>query len=101
MPGTSIGHFSEAVKNEVGFDLEVVAPATHDTGSAVLAVPANDDDFIYISSGTWSLMGLERETADCSKESCALNLTKRRRICRTFPLSEEHHGSLDDPVCTS
>ena len=75
MPGTSIGHFSEAVKNEVGFDLEVVAPATHDTGSAVLAVPANDDDFIYISSGTWSLMGLERETADCSKESCALNLT--------------------------
>ena len=64
MPGTSIGHFSE-----------VVAPATHDTGSAVLAVPANDDDFIYISSGTWSLMGLERETADCSKESCALNLT--------------------------
>ena len=75
MPGTSIGHFSEAVKNEVGFDLEVVAPATHDTGSAVLAVPANDDDFIYISSGTWSLMGLEREVADCSKESCALNLT--------------------------
>ena len=59
----------------MGFDVEVVVPATHDTGSAVLAVPANDDDFIYISSGTWSLMGLERETADCSKESCALNLT--------------------------
>ena len=75
MPGTSIGHFSEKVKEEVGFDLEVVAPATHDTGSAVLAVPANDDDFIYISSGTWSLMGLERETADCSKKSCELNLT--------------------------
>ena len=75
MPGTSIGHLTEEVKNEIGFDLEVVAPATHDTGSAVLAVPANDDDFIYISSGTWSLMGLERETPDCSKRSCELNLT--------------------------
>ena len=75
MPGTSIGHFSDKVKEEVGFDLEVVAPATHDTGSAVLAVPANDDDFIYISSGTWSLMGLEREQADCSEKSCELNLT--------------------------
>jgi rhamnulokinase len=63
------------MQKEVGFDLEVVAPCTHDTGSAVLAVPANDDDFIYISSGTWSLMGLEREKADCSKESCDLNLT--------------------------
>ena len=75
MPGTSIGHFTEEVKAEVGFDVEVVAPATHDTGSAVLAVPANDDDFIYISSGTWSLMGIEREKADCSKKSCEMNLT--------------------------
>ena len=75
MPGTSVGHFTEEVKAEVGFDVEVVAPATHDTGSAVLAVPANDDDFIYISSGTWSLMGIEREKADCSKMSCEMNFT--------------------------
>lgn len=75
MPGTVIGNLTEELQKEVGFDLEVVAPATHDTGSAVLAVPANDDDFIYISSGTWSLMGLERPTADCSKRSCELNLT--------------------------
>ena len=61
MPGTGIGHLSDEIREEVGFDLEVVAPATHDTGSAVLAVPANDDDFIYISSGTWSLMGIERD----------------------------------------
>ena len=74
MPGTSVGHFTEEVKAEVGFDVEVVAPATHDTGSAVLAVPANDD-FIYISSGTWSLMGIEREKADCSKKSCEMNFT--------------------------
>ena len=75
MPGTSVGHFTEEVKAEVGFDVEVVAPATHDTGSAVLAVPANADDFIYISSGTWSLMGIEREKADCSKKSCEMNFT--------------------------
>ena len=75
MPGTSVGHFTEEVKAEVGFDVEVVAPATRDTGSAVLAVPANDDDFIYISSGTWSLMGIEREKADCSKKSCEMNFT--------------------------
>ena len=75
MPGTVIGHLSPEVQAEVGFDLEVVAPATHDTGSAVLAVPANDDDFIYISSGTWSLMGIERMEPDCSAESCSLNFT--------------------------
>ena len=75
MPGTVIGHLSEKIQKEVGFDLEVIAPASHDTGSAVLAVPANDDDFIYISSGTWSLMGLERPEADCSKRSFELNLT--------------------------
>ena len=70
MPGTSIGHLKEELQKEVG-----VAPATHDTGSAVLAVPANDDDFIYISSGTWSLMGIERKTPDCSPKSCELNFT--------------------------
>ena len=75
MPGTVIGHLSEEIQQEVGFDLEVIAPASHDTGSAVLAVPANDDDFIYISSGTWSLMGLERPQADCSERSRELNLT--------------------------
>ncbi|MCD7833989.1 MAG: rhamnulokinase [Lachnospiraceae bacterium] len=75
MPGTVVGTLSEKVKKEVGFDLQVVAPATHDTGSSVLSVPANDDDFIYISSGTWSLMGIERMTPDCSPRSRELNLT--------------------------
>ena len=75
MPGTVVGHLTEELQKEVGFDLEVVAPATHDTGSAVLAVPANDDDFIYISSGTWSLMGIERKEADCSEKSCEMNFT--------------------------
>lgn len=75
MPGTNLGGLTREVQKEVGYNLEVVVPATHDTGSAVLAVPANDDDFIYISSGTWSLMGIERKEADCSQESCNLNFT--------------------------
>lgn len=68
-PKTVVGNFSDAIKAEVGFDCEVVLPATHDTGSAVLSIPANDDDYLYISSGTWSLMGIERMEADCSLDS--------------------------------
>lgn len=75
VPGTSLGYFTDEVKNEVGFDCEVVLPATHDTGSAVLAVPSNEKNTLYISSGTWSLMGVEAMKADCSKESHALNFT--------------------------
>lgn len=75
MPGTVVGEFTEEVQKEVGFNCTVVLPATHDTGSAVLAVPTNDDDAVYISSGTWSLMGIEREEADCSMESMKANFT--------------------------
>lgn len=75
MPGTVVGEFTEAVQKEVGFNCTVVLPATHDTGSAVLAVPTNDDDAVYISSGTWSLLGIERKEADCSMESMKANFT--------------------------
>ena len=75
MPGTVVGEFTEEVQKEVGFNCTVVLPATHDTGSAVLAVPTNDDDAVYISSGTWSLMGIERKEADCSIESMKANFT--------------------------
>lgn len=75
MPGTVVGNFTKEIQEEVGFDCTVVLPATHDTGSAVLAVPTNDDNAIYISSGTWSLMGIERKDADCSMESMRANFT--------------------------
>ena len=75
MPGTVVGEFTEEVQKEVGFNCTVVLPATHDTGSAVLAVPTNDDDAVYISSGTWSLLGIERKEADCSMESMKANFT--------------------------
>lgn len=75
MPGTVVGNFTKEIQEEVGFDCTVVLPATHDTGSAVLAVPTNDDNAIYISSGTWSLMGIERKEAECSMESMKANFT--------------------------
>lgn len=75
MPGTVVGNFTKEIQEEIGFDCTVVLPATHDTGSAVLAVPTNDDNAIYISSGTWSLMGIERKEADCSMASMQANFT--------------------------
>lgn len=75
MPGTVVGNLTPEIEAEVGFSCKVVLPATHDTGSAVLAVPSNEWDVLYISSGTWSLMGTERMEADCSLESMKRNFT--------------------------
>ncbi len=75
MPGTVVGELLPEMKEQVGFSCQVVLPATHDTGSAVLAVPSNEENVLYISSGTWSLMGTERKAADCSPESMAANFT--------------------------
>ncbi len=59
-PGTDLGTLLPQINDEVGKNaIRVHTVASHDTASAVLAVPAKDDDFIYISSGTWSLMGAE------------------------------------------
>ena len=74
-PGTVLGNLTEEIREQVGFDCKVVLPASHDTGSAVLAVPSDQPDTVYISSGTWSLMGVERKEADCSAESRAHNFT--------------------------
>ncbi len=74
-PGTLVGNFRKEIVEQVGFDCQVVLPGTHDTASAVLSVPANDDDFLYISSGTWSLMGIETKVANCTPESKAANIT--------------------------
>lgn len=75
MPGTVAGHLTPEVREEVGYDCKVVLPASHDTGSAVLAVPAKGEDVVYISSGTWSLMGVERKEPDCSLESMEADFT--------------------------
>lgn len=75
MPGYELGELSEEIQKEVGFNCKVVLPATHDTASAVMAVPSNQEDILYISSGTWSLMGTELKEANCSLESKKYNFT--------------------------
>jgi len=58
-PATEIGQLLTSVADQMGLhNVRVIAPACHDTGSAVAAVPARTDDYAYISSGTWSLMGV-------------------------------------------
>lgn len=74
-PGTVVGEFSKEIEEEVGFSCKVILPATHDTGSAVVAIPTVEDDQLYISSGTWSLMGTELVDADCTLESMQDNFT--------------------------
>ena len=75
MPGTVVGNLTEEIQKEVGFDATVILPATHDTGSAFLAVPARDDKAVYLSSGTWSLLGVENEEPICNEDSWKENFT--------------------------
>ena len=67
-----------------GFDCEIVLPATHDTGSAVVAVPSNEEHVLYISSGTWSLMGTELKEADCGTEAMQHNFTNEGGYNRRY-----------------
>lgn len=79
MPGTELGRLKENIAKEIGYSCKVILPATHDTGSAVVAVPvaedAGEENVLYISSGTWSLMGTELPEANCSEKSRQHNLT--------------------------
>ena len=75
MPCTYVGELSKEIQNEVGFNCKVILPATHDTGSAVMSVPNASDDVLYISSGTWSLLGCELKKADCSEIAAKANFT--------------------------
>ena len=71
MPGDVVGTLKPEIADLIGFTSTVILPATHDTGSAFLAVPAKDDNAAYLSSGTWSLLGMENEvpvTSEASRE---------------------------------
>lgn len=72
MPGYLLGGLTPQVQEAVGFDCTVRLPATHDTGSAFLAVPAKDEGGVYLSSGTWSLLGSENRepiTTEASRKA--------------------------------
>ena len=75
-PGTEIGKVSESIKKQTNIDdISVIAVAGHDTASAVLATPAENENFAYLSSGTWSLMGIETKNPVINEETYNLNYT--------------------------
>lgn len=75
MPGTEVGSLTEKIREQTGFDCRVTLCASHDTASAVMAMPLAKGEGLYISSGTWSLMGVEAEQADCREQSRQGNFT--------------------------
>lgn len=84
-PGTVLGTLSADLGGRTGLgEAKVVAVASHDTGSAVAAVPAGDESFAYISSGTWSLMGIESREPVINGKSLARNLTNEGGVAGSF-----------------
>ncbi len=82
-PGTRLGDYA---------GLPVIAPATHDTGSAVAAVPAQTSQYAYISSGTWSLVGLEVPEAVIDDAAYAANVTNEGGVEHTYRLLKNVMG---------
>jgi len=83
MPGTKLGKLLPAIAREIGanLDVEVIAPACHDTGSAVAAVPVKDNiNYAYISSGTWSLIGIESPKPIIDEKSFKFNFTNEGSV---------------------
>lgn len=80
-PGTEVGNLLPEIADELGVDpMPVIAVAGHDTAAAIAAVPASDEHFAYLSSGTWSLMGIESAKPILTEESCNKNYTNEGGI---------------------
>lgn len=84
-PGTILGPLLSAVQEETGSPaIPVIAPATHDTGCAVAAVPATGSGHAYLSSGTWSLMGVELTEPLINEQALAMSFTNEGGVYGTF-----------------
>jgi sugar (pentulose or hexulose) kinase len=84
-PGTILGSLRAAIASEVGLsNVKVIAPACHDTGSAVAAIPYPHDDLAFISSGTWSLVGTVLREPLISEAGYKFNLTNEGGVGNTI-----------------
>ncbi len=84
-PGTIIGKLLPNIAKETNSgEIFIIAPATHDTGSAIASIPAENNDFVYISSGTWSLMGIESKYPLISEETLKYNFTNEGGVENTY-----------------
>ncbi|MBQ9997035.1 MAG: rhamnulokinase [Clostridia bacterium] len=92
-PGTELGALLPAIEEETGnTGAKVIKVASHDTASAVLAVPAENEDFLYISSGTWSLMGIESKTPVINELSAKYNFTNEGGVFGTIRILKNIMG---------
>jgi rhamnulokinase len=92
-PGTVLGPLRATVAQETGLrPVPVVAPASHDTGSAVAAVPAQGASWAYISSGTWSLMGVELPGPLINEQTLRINFTNEGGVSGTMRLLKNIMG---------
>lgn len=91
-PGSRLGPLRPSLFYELGFDTTVVAPPTHDTGSAVAAIPAESEDYIWISSGTWSIVGMNVPGPIINKETYANNFTNEGGVSGTYRFSKNVTG---------
>ncbi|MCZ9880412.1 rhamnulokinase [Arthrobacter sp. B2a2-09] len=85
-PGETVGTLLPEIAARTGLEAEtaVVAVGSHDTASAVAAVPSRQEDFAYISSGTWSLVGVELDTPVLGEASRLANFTNERGVDGTI-----------------
>lgn len=83
-PGTRLGKISGWLIEDGAPEIEVVQVASHDTASAVAAAPGRGEDWLYISSGTWSLIGVELPEPVVSPQSYAANFTNESGLGRTI-----------------
>jgi rhamnulokinase len=84
-PGTILGNLRAAIGSEVGLsNVKVIAPACHDTGSAVAAIPYPHDDLAFISSGTWSLVGTVLREPLISEQGYKFNITNEGGVGDTI-----------------
>ncbi|MBE6559485.1 MAG: rhamnulokinase [Ruminococcaceae bacterium] len=91
-PGAMLGGLLPGVKEETGSNARVINIASHDTASAVLSVPAEGEDFLYISSGTWSLMGIESKDPVISDASRAYGFTNEGGAFGTYRILKNIMG---------
>ena len=92
-PGETIGRVRSHIAAETGCGrVPVIAPAEHDTGSAIVAVPAETGDYAYLSSGTWSLIGIEISEPVINAETLAANFTNEGGAKNTIRLLKNVMG---------
>jgi rhamnulokinase len=91
--GTVVGKLTDAVAKEVGAaEIPVIAVGSHDTASAVAATPSQDEKWAYLSSGTWSLMGVEIPRAIINDKSFDYEFTNEGGVCNTIRLLKNIMG---------